>query len=324
MGGRMSILVCLLAVVGTRAADSAAQFERQEYHSVPDWTRPALQSAFVAEGEWTLRSGALPVVKEPLPPEVAASIHNVAENCYRAYIQANETGGGYLPMTRLYGPVFRLKAPEARNLYVFTLYDGVHCAESEKWFYFLLFDPQSRKVSRNCPCVRAERMRSGLFCGPLVHFFDVNLDGRTELAVQKIVRNGTMYDAAIYYYYRVTADMDLLPLFALEARAVDLYSDERGLIVRTLERLGSNRLRIDVALEDPAGTPHHQQLGTVILEAKDGTSPFEVVERNVRISRYAGCLLTASSRAEQALLKDGYRAGWEEEKVTDGSAGQGE
>jgi hypothetical protein len=167
-------------------------------------------------------------------------------------------------------------------------------------------------------------MRSGLFCGPLIHFFDVNLDGRTELVVQEIVHNGTMYDAALYYYYRVTPDMDLVPFFALEARVVDLYSDERGLIVRTLERQGNNRLKIDVALEDPAGTPHHQELGTVILTAKDSTSPFEVVERNVQIPRYAGCLLTASGRAEQAFLKDGYRAGWDEERATDDSPGHGE
>jgi hypothetical protein len=319
----MGIWVCFLAVVSTTAADSAVQLERQECHSVPDWTRPPLPWAFVAEGEWALRSGALPVVKEPLPPEVAASIHNAAENCYRAYIQANEAGGGYLPMARLYGPVFRLEAPDTPNLYAFTLYDRGHCTESEKWFYFLLFDPQSRKVTRNCPCAHAKHIKSSLSCGPLVHFFDVNLDGRTELVVQEIVHNGTMYHAAIYYYYRVTADMDLLPLFALEARVADLYSHERGLIVRTLERLGSNRLRIDVALENPVGTPHHQELGTTILEAKDGTSPFEVVERNVQISRYAGCLLTASGRAEQAFLKDGYRAGWDQEKGTDGGPEHG-
>jgi len=162
-------------------------------------------------------------------------------------------------------------------------------------------------------------MESTLLCRPFVHFFDVNLDGQTELVVQEIVRNGTMYDAAIYYYYHVTADMDLMPLLALEARVVDLYSDERGLIVRTLDRLGSNQLQVNVALEDPAGTPHHRELGTVILKAKDSTSPFEVVQKSIRVSRYADCLLTASGIEDRSFLKEGYRARRDEKKVTEGN-----
>jgi len=124
-----SILVCLLAAVSTTAADSAVRPELQEYHSVPDWVKPPLQWAFVAESETALPSDALPLLKEPLPLEVATSIHNIVENCYRAYIETNEGGGGYLPMARFYGPVFRLKTPDARILYAFIPYDRGDCDE---------------------------------------------------------------------------------------------------------------------------------------------------------------------------------------------------
>jgi hypothetical protein len=314
-----SILVCLLAGVGTTHVESTARAERQEYHSAPDWLKPPLQWALVANSEGTIPSDALPLLKEPLPLEVAPSIHNIVGDCYRGYIETNEGGGGYLPMARFYGPVFRFKTPDARTLYAFTVYERGHCVESEKWYYFLLFDPDSRKVTKHCPSVQAKHMESALFCGPLVHFFDVNLDGQTELVIQEIVRNGTMYDAAIYYYYRVTEDVDFVPLLALEARVVDLFSDERGLIVRTLDCLGSNQLQVNVALEDPAGTPHHQELGTILLKAKDSTSPFEVVQKNIRVSRYADCLLTASGIEDRSFLREGYRARRGERKATEGN-----
>lgn len=300
-------VVCLLAAVGTAYAESTPRPEPLEYHAVPDWAKAPLDSAFTAESEATLYSDVSAPEKEPLPAEVAASIHKIVQDGYHGYIEiVKEHGGRYLPMAALYGPVFRLKAPNALNLYVFTLYPLGHHVTWGEWYYFLLFDPGSRKVTRNPFSMPTSFKQSSLFCEPLVHFLDVNLDGRPELVIERTARNGTMYDAAIYHYFHVTEDMDLKLLMALEARVVDLFSGESGLVVRTFECLGKNRIKIDVHLQDPAGTPHHPRVGTAILEAKDRTSAFQVVEKNIRAARYAGALLTASGMDEQSFLSAGY------------------
>ena len=276
----------------------------------PHKTMASLERALVDERGELFVSDSTAGDAEPLPPEVAASIQRVAEKWYDHYIESGEANTGYFPMGSFYGPVFRLGVCDDPRLYVFKSYPMGRQGIAEELCYFLLFDPVTRKVTSEPFSITMRWFVAlegfDLLRKPLVHFFDLDQDGQRELVIEQIVHNGTMYNAAVYHYFHIERDMSLVRRMAFEARVVDLFSDEEGMLVRTLELLGENRIKINVALQLPAGTPHQQQVGEIVLERKDNSATFQVVQKDIKLVRYARGLLTMSGIEDQAFLAGGY------------------
>jgi len=86
-------------------------------------------------------------------------------------------------------------------------------------------------------------------------------------------------------------------LLALEARLIDLFSEkESGLIVRTIEKLGPNQIKIIVSAE--SSTSKVTTIGEVLLESRDSTSPFVIKSKTAYVEKYEGLLVTGSEGEE--------------------------
>jgi hypothetical protein len=144
---------------------------------------------------------------------------------------------------------------------------------------------------------------------PLISFAELLHNRRRQIVVEQRVHNGTMYNAVVYNYFEIGSDLSLTRILAFEQRAYAIGARE-GLIVRTLERAGPNRLRLASVLKLDA-PPHRQQdLGFAILESSGPGVPFEVKQRHPNSGGSAAILVTYSgelgSSNDDAFLREGY------------------
>jgi hypothetical protein len=287
-----TIRICVIVITALLASFSARS-------AVADPT-----AVVTKDNDFTI--DAQPVGKAvPVPPTVTHKIESLVDAAYARWkCQPGEEC--YYKRDDFYGPVFRIAAPKGRELYVFRRKAPL----GAEYFFFILFDPVTKKVTQEPAYIFAKWIGC---CGlelrkPLLSFEDVDRDGQEEVVIQEQVHNGTMYNAVVYHYYHVSADLVLSPILAVETQLLDLFTeDQGGIIIRTLEKLDKKQLRMHVFLDFPGSSSKRRELGEVVLRNSGPGTPFLILERRVIDSKYAAMLITASGENDTSFLRDGYR-----------------
>ena len=242
----------------------------------------------------------------PVPRIVEGKINALVDKAYDK-IKGKPSWKQDFPRDSFFGPIFRIAAPNNRELYVFRRTGPV----GTDFFFFILFDPKTKKITHSPPYIYAKWMQGDWGAElqkPLLSFQDIDGDGQEEYVVQERVHNGTMYNAVVYHYYYISSDLALHPILAVETRLDDLFAEDRGCIInRTLQVLGKKQIRPDVSLDCQVSPPQHRRLGYVVLHSTKPGSPFSIVERTIIEPRYAPMLITASEEDEAKFIIEGYR-----------------
>lgn len=239
---------------------------------------------------------ALPEIKREVGTEKAEtrlhlSQHPEDKNRYRVLPD------GILPKADHYGPIFRIDAPGPTNrhrVYAFRL----RTVMSFFHFVILVHDTRTDRVTAK-PVEFTARWMSRRkdwhnIRPPLIHFDDLDQDGRREVVFQTSAHNGTEIDLASYHYLQVGSDLSLTEVFQRETRLFDGWArndGRRGYINRAIEKLAPGRIRLTSLLVTHPFDTTGELAGTVILEQRKRGEPFRVVSRQVRLPRYKGLLV---------------------------------
>lgn len=107
-------------------------------------------------------------------------------------------------------------------------------------------------------------------------------------------------------------NLALKRILALETRVINVFLNEGNCIIRTLEKLKPNRIKVNVRLQTPCDAPvTYMDIGYAILERQDASSPFVVIEKNVKIEPYKDIsieelLITVGGEDANEFLREGY------------------
>jgi len=111
-----------------------------------------------------------------VPSKVRAVIDQVARRFYGDHCpEDNECVG-----LKLYGPIFRLKAPQKRELFIFTLnYSG-----AAGLYHFVMYDPVTKNVTQKPPSIDNKwiQLEYSDLKKPIISFEDLGQDGHHELS----------------------------------------------------------------------------------------------------------------------------------------------
>ena len=187
-----------------------------------------------------------------------------------------------------YGTVFRINAPEARELYVFNFVAPL----GFQTYYLLLFDRHKATVTERPPVVYAKwtKLIHGLLVRPLIAFEDVDRDGYPELVVQ----------------VHVGPSLSLRRILAVETRVVDIHSlNEQGRIVRTVTANSPAELLLETWTQRSASAPR-EKVGEAILRRSRIGTPFRVAARRAIDAQYQSMLITVSGQDGDDFLAKGY------------------
>jgi len=269
----------------------------------PDITPPPLRTAIVrADNDY--------VYDEPyeemgskrvrLPDAVRVKICAVTLQQFRSTYYETVLPKKYFD---LFGPVFRIRVPgdKQRHLYVYKVYTVMHFFD----LVLILHDCGTDKVTPNPPRFSGRWMEGRknlvLMKPPLVNFDDLNLDGNPEVVFQERLHNGTDANAAVYRFLHIGNALSLSPIFHLETRltlAYHRYAERDGpfaylYLIRSIEKVKSNRIVVRVSLSTDPFKKGKEQAGFVALESPKASSPFEVKEKITYVGKYEGFLFYA-------------------------------
>jgi len=260
----------------------------------PDLTPPPLEWAIVqADNDCSLQK---PYVRPGsrlvrLPDAVRKKICEVTLEQFRSTAFEGPT-----QYAHLFGPVFRIQAPDRATLHLYVY--RVLSIMTEFNMVLLLHNTRTGQVTPR-PVVFSGRWLHSeadvLLQRPYVSFDDLDLDGRAEVVFQERVHNGTERNAVWYQYLSVGDDLSLTPIFTLETRMSPGYDLRRligdGYVIRTIEKPAPNRILMRSRLADKPSGPGDREAGYVVLESPDARSPFRVKEKVVRMELYRRLLL---------------------------------
>jgi hypothetical protein len=240
-----------------------------------------------------------------IPPTVAGRLHAAAATSL-SQVDVQVTDG--LTCAALFPSIYRLTAPEQRDLYVADISVG----SGVEFFYLIVYDPTSGAVTRDPPRIAAKWSQSfgaadQLVTRPFVSAFDLFQDRHREIVFEERVYNGTAYNAVVYHYFRVGPKLELTPVLAVEARVVALKPPDK-IFVREFAQLTPTRLRLSLlgVPRDPAA--HARPLGYVILESPSAGLPFHVTERHSGDVIPSEALVTFNEKppGDDIFLREGY------------------
>ncbi len=170
----------------------------------------------------------------------------------------------------LFGPAFRLNAPNGLQVYVVYASLSVF-GES---YYVVPFDPRNHRVASDRLHLSAKwtngfGFENGLNHAPIMRFERSN-DGAQQLVFSEYAHNGNVYNAVIERHFEFAADLSLHQVMATESRVLVL--DGSGMIVRNTVSTGPGRYRIEVVKRAKGGA--EQALGSYALLRQAPGQPF--------------------------------------------------
>ena len=234
----------------------------------------------------------------PVPRDVVEKIHELA----LAYFQSYGLQDTCIKLADVYGPViYQIDAPRNTQLFILQL----TAFSNALTYHLILFDPTQSQVTPAPPSIVGYsvcgRDQCELLEAPYVSFDDINQNGEEEIVFQRQAHNGT-FNAVQYLYYDIAPDLSLTTIFVLETR-VPHPSESTQIYVRNIQKLQPNQLKIETYLLDATNTAVITDLGFVILEAIDATSPFRVLSKNATSSDDRDWLVTFMPYEENDFLK---------------------
>ena len=242
----------------------------------------------------------------PVPRLVAVHIDSIARATYAESCSPVSSCGG-LTLRDFYGPVFRIKAPKDRYLYVFHAplpWGG--------WYHFILTDRLNHRIVTEPIRIVGRWMDRTLVRHPTLFFRDLDGDGSLEVVIEEAIHRGTDDTGWIYHYFSIDtlgvfhhvisvewnwAD-DIVVRYVTDSTA----AESEGVIKRTLRLLAPNRLRLDTSLERDGARSLH--LGYAVLERQGPGAPFRVLERHPSRKRWNELLLCIGGVTAEIELLD--------------------
>ena len=261
----------------------------------PDLTPPPLEWAIVqADNDCSLQK---PYVRPGsrlvrLPDAVRKKICEVTLEQFRSTAFEGPTRYAHL-----FGPVFRIQAPDRATLRLYVY--RVRSIMTEFNMVLLLHDTRTGQVTPRPVSFSGRWLGEAdpllLLQRPYVSFDDLNLDGWAEVVFQERVHNGTEFNAVWYEYLSVGDDLSLTPIFTLETRMSPGYDLRRlggdGFVIRTIDKPAPNRIIVRSRLAEKPFGPGDREAGYVVLESPDARSSFRVKETVVYVELYRRLLL---------------------------------
>ena len=224
----------------------------------------------------------------PVPNELVKTFSNIVSDAYDSYAKDNpdclksidECG---LDKASMFGRTYLLDGPGRNQLYVFVL-NGLY---GQTQYYFFLYSPITHRFTDKPASIYGKWLdgfygdKDGpqLLKSPFVEFKDVGKE--TFLVVEDYAHNGSVYNAAVYRYFRIGKDLSLKQILALEARAIWSFGDDdsAGLLLRELKFIDAKSAVITTYLQPyKVGSPR-RLVGHVKIGSSGDGMPFKVLER---------------------------------------------
>lgn len=210
-----------------------------------------------------------------------------------------------LKQDSMFGPVFLIKTPDKKNLYVFKLRD----VADESAYYFILEDPKSGRITQR-PFGLYGRWLDSFYDTkdddglapkkPLVSFAKVQ--GKFVLLAENYAHNGNVYNAVVYHYLSMNDDLNLSPLLALEAKSQWSFGDDEhsfGVLIRELKFTSGKTAVITCYLQPYEEGVPRRLIGSVDIGIQKDGEPFQVVQKHiVDTSLISGALITVNDDDE--------------------------
>jgi len=190
--------------------------------------------------------------RTPLPESVRARIRALTLRTFKRNEPTYEEPTKYAD---LFGPVSRLDVPGRNHLhlYVYKLIPIPIFASYAK--VLILYDTRTDKLTVEPPRV-AIRLQHQQYCpGPWLRFVDICGDDGREVIALTGHHHGTDVNHITLHCFRIKEDLSLEKVFELrtaESRAMCFPGDTRkeryGYLVRTIEKLGPEQIRVTTTL----------------------------------------------------------------------------
>jgi predicted outer membrane repeat protein len=185
------------------------------------------------------------------------------------------------------GPVFRLSVPEPDYLH---LYVCKFQASFNSRFLLIVHDSRSNRVTVE-PIKVYIRWLGKHDDHPLVGFYDLDMDGRSEVVVQGNCHYGTSAGSTFYRYFHVAEDLSLGLVAVRETHvpcATGCLGSKWRSIMRDFEAIELNRIALVVNAVDTEGKLPAKEIGLVFFECEGPGEPFVARERHVLDDRGSG------------------------------------
>jgi hypothetical protein len=197
-------------------------------------------------------------------------------------------------------PVYRVTGFGPLELFV----GEVKISVGPDFFFLILFDPVSNRVTREPARIEA-RWPQGfgaedrLVKLPLVSSGRLLDSGKRQVVFEERVHNGTVYNAVVYHYFDIGADLKLTQVLAVEARTLDPFL--RKVYLRQLSQVGPDELREDLFAVPIGGRGPRRRLGYSLLETKGPGAPFRLKKQRPAREEDRSRLLTGCETDPRGL-----------------------
>jgi hypothetical protein len=188
-----------------------------------------------------------------------------------------------LKCSDIFEAIYRIAAPEDRELFVTEIYSGAGVA----FDYLLVYDPARKKVTMSPPRLFAkwadsEGSDDGFSEPPFVSFVDLYQSGHPLVVFEERTHNGNVYDAVIYHYYDVGEDLGLKIVLARETRVMPvLFAQRKYTLAREVTPVGANRVRMDLYKTLAERRDQKTAIGYESGVSTGPGAPFRVTERHI-------------------------------------------
>jgi hypothetical protein len=249
----------------------------------------------------------------PMPDAVARSIDAATEWVTRPsrdkalWKEEHRTDLSALRCRDVYPGAHLIRLRDGLELYAVHAHSWV-----ASWLLLVVYDPASGKATPKPAYVNTKWAGSDdpLLKRPYIATANLRGDEHWQMVVEERAHNGTIYNAVVYRYFDVAADLALTNVMALEARTVDPFSSDEGMVLRTMTTLDNRRLRVDqsyaIGKKKIAG-------GYAILESTGPGKPYRVMERHdvkkaasPELTMSDATLITMSDEEDDEFLKEGH------------------
>lgn len=244
----------------------------------------------------------------PIPASVREEIDQIISADFKTIKKyACETEDCSIKIRDMYGPVFRIKTPTGLDVYVFEEIGPTGGSN----YYFTLYDAKTGRLTKEPAYIYGKWLDmffgdkdSSLLKRPFISFTKIN--GKESMIVEDYGHNGTMYNAAIYRYFRINNNLSLTPILAVERRAI-WPSDKPYLqtVARKLKFTGDKSAEIFTYLYSENRTPP-LYLGKVSIKMTD-KGQFKINKKYYKDKKYEYVLVTLSETNEQQFIVGGDR-----------------
>jgi hypothetical protein len=231
--------------------------------------------------------------KAPIPLNVDLRIEKLLEICRNSNSYLESHGSKVtIPV------IFKITYNADVDIYIvkFASFDNIA-------YKLIAYNIHTKLASDKAPSILGNFMEDGestfdkqarLLSKPLIHFEDINHDGKKYIVIKEREHNGTVYNAVVEHYYSLDEHMNFDQKLCIETSYADPFNTSR---------LISRQLRGNDLISYLTKDGKTSVIGDVKLNLN---SPRKVVSKKCYKSEYADLLITGRGINEETFLKRGH------------------